>query len=157
MMIAPRKFRNALGRFATGITIVTLQDKEAIHGITVNAFMSVSLEPPLVAIAIGKQTRAHGILQRSSRYGVSILRHDQEELSSHFAGLPGADIGDPFALQGDFPLIKGALTHLICRIVASQQAGDHTLFIGQVEHLEYSRGAPLLYYAGRYATLDGSS
>ncbi len=155
-MIDPREFRNALGRFATGIAVVTMKQVtgkqgEAIHGITVNAFMSVSLEPPLVAICIDKRANAHQTLLESDRFGVSVLRHDQEALSNHFAGRPVAGVTDPFVEMAGFPLIGDALARLVCRIIAVHEAGDHSLFIGQVEQLSYDDGAPLLYYAGKYA------
>ena len=150
-MIEPREFRNALGRFATGVSIVTMCEGDATHGLTVNAFMSASLAPPLVAIGIDRQANAHQTLLAGDRYGVSILRNDQESLSDHFAGRPTPGVEEPFVEVDGFPLLKGALVHLICRIVAAHETGDHTLFVGCVEYLDYGEGAPLLYYAGQYA------
>ena len=154
-MIDPREFRNTLGRFATGITVVSMRADEAVYGITVNAFMSVSLDPPLVAICIDRRASAHQTLLESDHYGVSILRHDQEPLSNYFAGRPTPGVEDPFIEVKGFPLVEGALGHLICHIADVHEAGDHTLFIGRVEHLAYRDGTPLLYYQGKYAHITG--
>lgn len=151
-MIDPRLFRNALGRFATGVTVVTMRAGGETYGITVNAFMSVSLKPPLVAICIDQRANAHETLQEVERYGVSVLRAEQEALSDRFAGRP-VDLGesDPFVEIDGFPLVAGALAQLLCRVVDVHEAGDHTLFIGEVERALLAEGAPLLYFGGRYA------
>ena len=159
--IDPREFRNALGRFATGITVVTMledEDRDGIgdrrRGITVNAFLSVSLDPPLVAISIDRRANAHATLLEADRYGVSVLRAGQEALSNQFAGRP-TDIPDPFGELAGLPVIDGALVQIACRIHAAHEAGDHTLFVGRVEALRYGDGAPLLYYQGKYAKVEG--
>ncbi len=153
-MIDSREFRTTLGRFATGITVVTIRLGEEVHGITVNAFTSVSLEPPLVLVSIDRKARANALLRQSGRYGVSILGHDQHRHSNHFAGrVQLEDQIDLVEVEG-MPLVKGALAHLICRVLQTVEAGDHSLFIGEVEHLAHREGKPLLYYAGRYAHLS---
>ena len=151
-MIDPREFRMTLGRFATGVTVVTARLGEDVHGITVNAFMSVSLEPPLVLVSIDRQAKANRLLRASGRYGVSVLAEDQEPHSDHFAGRPSAL---SVALQevAGVPTVRGALAQLVCRTEQIVEAGDHTLFVGLVEHLSYREGKPLLYFAGRYAHL----
>lgn len=150
-MIDPRTFRTTLGRFATGITVVSMRQGGEIHGITVNAFLSVSLVPPLVAVCIDRRANAHQTLLETERYGVSVLRHDQRELSNHFAGRPVGQVPEPFTELAGFPVIEGALAQLVCRTVDAHEAGDHTLFIGRVEALTNEDGKPLLYYAGQYA------
>lgn len=150
-MIDPRDFRRALGRFATGITVVTMREGEQTHGITVNAFMSVSLEPPLIAVCIDKRANAHATLSETERFGVSMLRSDQEALSNRFAGRPVTLAEDPFEPFAGFPVVQGALAQLVCRRAAAHEAGDHTIFVGQVEALRSSDGRPLLYYQGQYA------
>lgn len=150
-MIDPRDFRATLGRFATGVSVVTMRDAERTHGITVNAFLSVSLKPPLVAICIDQRSNAHQTLLESERYGVSVLRAEQEVLSDHFAGRPAGEIADPFEDFAGFPVIGGALAQLVCRIVDVHEAGDHTLFVGEAEALRYEEGTPLLYFEGQYA------
>lgn len=149
-MIDPREFRATLGRFATGVTVVTMARDGEAYGITVNAFMSVSLKPPLVAIAIDVRANAHQTLLESERFGVSILREDQEGLSNLFAGYP-SDAKPTWVEAEDMPLLDGAIGHLVCRTTAQVEAGDHTIFLGHVEYLSSAEGAPLLYYRGKYA------
>jgi flavin reductase (DIM6/NTAB) family NADH-FMN oxidoreductase RutF len=148
-----REFRNCCGRFATGVTIVTTQIGEAIHGMTANGFMSVSLQPPLIVVSIGHHTRLHQFLAQSGRYGVSILEESQLKYSNHFAGRPDDTLEIPFVHAAGMPLLQGALAHMVARVVDAREAGDHTLYIGQVEYLEYQNGRPLVYYAGGYNQL----
>ncbi|MDZ7705309.1 MAG: flavin reductase family protein [Trueperaceae bacterium] len=149
-----RDFRNTLGRFATGVTVVTMQQGDEVFGITVSAFMSVSLEPPLVLVSIDKKARAHPTLLEAERYGVSILSASQQALSNHFAGMEVDGLEPPYQHIDGFPLLEGAVGHLVCRVVDRHEAGDHTLFIGQVEHLAYEDKKPLLYYTGKYGRLE---
>jgi len=148
--IDSREFRRTLGRFATGVTVVTMRSGTRCYGITVNAFMSVSLEPPLIAVAIDKSARAHPTLAASERFGVSILRADQQALSDHFAGRPVTGVTDPFVDFHGFPLLGGAMGQLLCRVHEVIDAGDHSIFLGEVEALSASEGEPLLYFAGDY-------
>lgn len=154
-----RDFRQTLGRFATGITVVTMREAvREVHlprtfGITVNAFMSVSLEPPLVAVSIDKSARAHATLGSSDRFGISVLGADQAHLSDLFAGRPVAQRRDPFVDFADFPVVDGAIAQLVCRAHDRFDAGDHTLFVGRVEALRTREGSPLLYYRGAYQEL----
>lgn len=152
--ITPEAFKNTLSRFATGITVVTMREEGEIYGITVNAFLSVSLEPPLVLVSIAKNAKAHATLLESDRYGVSILSERQEPLSSHFAGWPTEGLEPSYTLIDGFPLLQGALAGLVCRTVDAHEVGDHTLFIGQVEHAFWSEEAPLLYHARTYGTFQ---
>ena len=150
-MIDPREFRRALGRFATGITVVTMRSGEDTYGITVNAFMSVSLDPPLIAVCIDKRAQAHATLLESERFGVSVLRAEQEALSDQFAGRAAAIAAEPFEELGGFPVVAGSLAQLVCRTYDVADAGDHSLFLGRVEGLAAHDGTPLLYFEGRYA------
>jgi len=146
-----RLFRQTMGRFATGVTVITTMDEDSVHGMTANAFCSVSLEPPLVLIAVGKRTRMHGLLVQSRRYAVSILSKDQEELARHFAGRSQEGLQVPFVWYQGYPLIEGAITFVTCRVIDMHPAGDHMLYIGQVEHLSFAEEqAPLLFYSGKY-------
>jgi len=150
-MIDSREFRRALGRFATGITVVTMRSGAETYGITVNAFMSVSLKPPLIAVCLDKRAQAHETLRESDRFGVSILRDEQAALSDHFAGRPGPRVEAPFEDLHGHPVVRGALAHLVCRSYDVADAGDHSLFLGEVEALASFDGRPLLYLEGRYA------
>lgn len=151
--IDPREFRNTLGRFASGVTVITTEKDGQIHGMTANAFTSVSLDPPLVLVAIDNRTTMHKLLSQSKRYGVSILAQHQEALSNHFARRPVEGLKISFVEKHGIPLIEGAIAHLVARVVDMHPAGDHTLYIGQVEHLEWTDEKPLLFFAGQYHQL----
>ncbi len=153
--IDPLLFRRTLGRFATGVTVITIAHEDHAHGMTANAFLSVSLDPPLVLISIGQQTRLHQLLGPEARYGVSILAESQELLSRHFGGRPLDWLDLPFVWEEGMPLLRGAVAHVIARVVDIHPAGDHTLFIGQVEYLNANDGHPLLFYGGAYGQLTG--
>jgi flavin reductase (DIM6/NTAB) family NADH-FMN oxidoreductase RutF len=143
-------FRKTLGRFATGVCVITVAHQEHVHGMTANAFMSVSLHPPLILISVSQQAQMYKLLALDTHYGVSMLSDDQEGLSRHFGGRPmdGLEIG--FSQEKGVPLLKGAIAHLVARVVDIHPAGDHTLFIGEVEYLHVGHGSPLLFYAGSY-------
>ena len=152
--IDPHKFHKALGRFASGITVVTTAHEDSTYGMTANAFVSVSLDPPLVLVSVDNRANMHKILPHSGRYGVSVLSDQQEDLSQYFAGQPKEDLEIPFVGQRGVSLLDGALVHLVCRVVDAHPAGDYTLYIGQVEYLTYEDGAPLLFYTRTYRNLE---
>lgn len=152
--IDPREFRNVLGRFASGVTIITTELEGQIHGMTANAFMSVSLEPPLVLVSVNRQANLHHLLANSGCYGVSILSDDQQALSNHFAGRQVEGLTVPFVRKCNLPVVDGAVAHVIARVVDQHPAGDHTLYIGRVEYLDWRDGQPLLFYAGKYRQLN---
>ncbi len=147
-----RELRHVMGRFATGVTVVTTIDRDTIHGMTANAFLSVSLRPPLVLVSLGR-CRMNEMLPRTGRYGVSVLAHDQADFAAHFAAQRQAPEEPKFDWHEGLPLLSGALAHLACRVVDVHPAGDHVLWIGEVEHLEHKDGQPLLFYTGRFGTL----
>jgi flavin reductase (DIM6/NTAB) family NADH-FMN oxidoreductase RutF len=149
---AARELRNVMGRFATGVTVVTTTHRDTIHGMTANAFLSVSLRPPLVLVSLGR-CRMSEMLPRTGRYGVSILASDQEHFAAHFAGQRASEVEPRFVWEHDLPLLDGALAHVGCRVVDVHHAGDHVLWIGEVEHLDHRDGEPLLFYTGRFGTL----
>ena len=148
--ITAREFRNTLGRFASGVTVITTEKDGQIHGMTANAFLSVSLEPPLVLVSVDNRSTMHKLLPESKRYGVSILSADQEALSNHFARRPVEGLRIPFVEKHGVPVLDGAVAQIIARVVAVHPAGDHTLFVGHVEHLEWTDEKPLLFFAGMY-------
>ena len=152
MSIDPKAFRDALGRFLSGITIVMIEDDEGQRGMTASAFLSVSMDPPLVLVAVSKKAHLHPRI--TDRYTVSLLAADQDFVSNHFAGRP-----DPLP-EGTItrnaagnPVIAGALGWIDCSVHDRVDAGDHTLFIGRVEALETFDGEPLAYFRGRYRSL----
>ena len=154
--IDPLALRNACGQFATGITVVTTELDGDVHGMTANAFMSVSLEPPLLVVSVGHKARLHDLLQQTGRYAVSVLRHDQEDYSSHFAGWPVDGLEVQFERRNDYPVLPKALAYFVCKVVDAHPAGDHTLYIGQVEYLAHDEGEPVLFYGGKYRQMAPS-
>ncbi len=149
---AARELRTVMGRFATGVTVITTAHRNTIHGMTANAFLSVSLRPPLVLVSLGR-CRMGEMLPRTKRYGVSVLAHDQKHLAAHFAAQKESPTPPEFTFHDDVPLLEGALAHLVCRVVDVHPAGDHELWIGEVEHLYERDGEPLLFYTGRFGTV----
>jgi len=146
--------RRTLGKFATGVTVVTTLEGEQVHGLTVNAFMSVSLEPPLVLVSIERRTKLCRMLDEGRSYGVSVLRESQSGLSDHFAHRAGEGVPEPrFELIRDTPLVEGALAHFVAAVVRCYWGGDHTLFLGHVLYARYGEGTPLLFHGGRYERL----
>jgi flavin reductase (DIM6/NTAB) family NADH-FMN oxidoreductase RutF len=147
-------FRRTLGMFATGVTVLTTRVGEQVHGMTANAFMSVSLKPPLVLISIDRRARMGALLHEGTRFGVSVLEAGQTGLSDRFAGRVADDPPEAtFEVVHETPLVEGALAHLVARVVRSYWGGDHSLFLGQVEFARYGDGRPLLFHGGRYELL----
>ena len=152
--------RRVLGRFATGVTVVTTGSVDDPHGMTVNSFTSVSLDPPLVLICVDHRRASHERIRRAGRFAVSVLSAEQQPLSEYFARQRAA-LADGalklFAGRTGLPLIEGALAHLECRVVATFPGGDHSIFVGEVEHAAVGEGgSPLIFFEGRYHRLpDG--
>ena len=157
MAIDPDEFRAVLGRFASGVTIFTVRDEAGRdHGMTVSAFCSVSLTPPLVLACIDRGTEMYDVVPTATHFGVSILAEGQEALSRRFAEFPSGrfdGIGYTRAESG-VVLLDDALAHLECRRVARHEAGDHAVYIGEVEWADCRQDRPLLYYRGGYAQLE---
>jgi flavin reductase (DIM6/NTAB) family NADH-FMN oxidoreductase RutF len=149
-----REFRNALGQFATGVTVVTALENGEAHGMTANAFVSVSLDPPLVLISLDNRSHMNRILPSARRYGVSVLAQDQRALGDHFAGRTNARLRVRFVSRAGLPLLDGAVAYFVVRVIDVHLAGDHTLYLGKVEHFESGGDKPLLFYAGRYQQLS---
>jgi flavin reductase (DIM6/NTAB) family NADH-FMN oxidoreductase RutF len=152
--IEPGAMRRTLGRFCTGVTVVTTARGGDVHAMTANAFTSVSLDPPLVLVSVDHRTRMHGLLPDTRRYGVSVLASDQERVAWHFAGRPLRDPGELFEWAGDVPLVRAAIAHVGCSLHAEHEAGDHTLYLGRVEHLFSRPGEPLLFHGGTFGRMS---
>jgi flavin reductase (DIM6/NTAB) family NADH-FMN oxidoreductase RutF len=153
-----RDFRNALGCFATGITIMTTCDPDGrLVGLTVNSFASVSLDPPLISFCLDRNANSLGSFLAATHFGVNVLAEDQEPLSAVFARSSGGDkfVGIPFEVGSTgCPLLPDCLSHLECTREAVHSAGDHLIVLGRVVRLAQGReGKPLLYFRGRYARL----
>lgn len=157
MPIDPDTFRAALGRFACGVTIVTTRDEgDRDHGMTVSAFCSLSLDPPLVLACIGHDASMHPVILHADRFGVSILAVGQEPLARRFADQRSDRFDGIGYSRGQLgvALIDDALAHLECTIADRQAAGDHTIVVGQVESATCYQGRPLAYYRGGYTQLE---
>jgi flavin reductase (DIM6/NTAB) family NADH-FMN oxidoreductase RutF len=158
MTIDPDTFRSVLGRFASGITVATTCDTDGRDvGMTVSAFCSVSLRPPLISMCIDRAASMFRALQVAERFGVSILASDQEALSRRFAAMDSSHRFEGIGYvrgESGVVLLTDALAHLECRVVAQHEAGDHTIFIGEVEGATARNARPLLYYRGGYAQLE---
>lgn len=150
-------FRSVLSRFASGVTVVTAVDERGVdHGITVSAFCSLSLNPPLVLICIDHGTVMHRILETSAAFAVSVLSADQEDLARRFSD-PDNDRFDGTSYTrgaNGAAVLTGSAAHLECALTHRVEGGDHTIFVGSVEAAESSELHPLLYYRGGYARLE---
>ncbi len=120
---------------------------------TANAFVSVSLDPPLVLVSLDNRSFMHRILRDAVRYGVSVLAENQEKFSNHFAGRTIEGLHTRFVTRHGMPLLDGAVAYFVVQIMDAHAAGDHTLYIGRVQHFESIDERPLVFYAGRYQQL----
>jgi flavin reductase (DIM6/NTAB) family NADH-FMN oxidoreductase RutF len=154
--ISPAQLRSTLGRFCTGVTVVTTADEAGgdVHAMTANAFTSVSLDPPLVLVSIDHRARMHRMLPETRRYGVSVLAADQERIALHFAGRRLDGHGELFEWASGVPFVCGAIAHVGCSLHEHHDAGDHTLYLGHVEHLESRPGRPLLFHQGSFGQMS---
>ncbi|HSS69355.1 MAG TPA: flavin reductase family protein [Casimicrobiaceae bacterium] len=151
--VLEQQFREALAQFATGVTILTARAAHgALVGFTANSFNSVSLDPPLVIWSLARRSRSLAVFEGVERYAINVLAHDQVELARRFSG-PHADRFAGVAHRagkGGAPLIEGCAAWLECRHHALHPAGDHMLFIGEVDDCAHRSVAPLLWHGGRY-------
>ncbi|MEW6130046.1 MAG: flavin reductase family protein [Acidobacteriota bacterium] len=157
MAVNNEEFRAALGRFASGVTIVTTKDKEnGLHGLTVSAFASVSLNPPLILVCIDNRSSSLEHLAEGCFFAVNILDESQQALSNRFASKdPNRFEGTNFTFgeTSQTPLLEGALAYLECKVAYNYPGGDHTIIVGEVEAVAVGNQNPLLYYHGGYQKL----
>jgi flavin reductase (DIM6/NTAB) family NADH-FMN oxidoreductase RutF len=156
MPVTPDDFRAALSRFPSGITVVTSRGSAGdLHGITVSAFCSVSLDPPLILVCIEKTTGSHDTINETNIFAVNILGAGQDDLSERFS-LPSLDKFGGIELRtgsGGLPLLVDALVVLECRVRNVYDGGDHSIFVGEVEEVLIRDGNPLVYFHGLYRDL----
>ena len=148
-MLDERTFRNAMGKFTTGVTVITTVVGEEVHGMTANAFMSVSINPKLITVSIDEKAHMHEKIRKASKFAVSVLKEDQIDTSMHFAGQKETK-GIEFSWFKGIPVIKNSLANIVCEVYDSIKAGDHTLYIGKVIDLSMEEGDPLVFYEGKY-------
>lgn len=154
-----RQFRDAMGQFASGVVVITVNTEEGPHAMTANAFMSGSLQPPLVVISVADTAKMHRWLQHSEGFGVSILTSRQERDSNHFAGRRSPDHAPELDRLDGTPVVAGAAVRLAADRAYAYACGDHTLFVGHVRALEVQPSEavkPLLFYCGKYGALSPS-
>ncbi len=151
------EFRLALGQFATGVTVVTAERGPGrVHGMTASSFTSVSLDPLLILVCVSENAQLLPLVKRQNRFGVNILKDNQRAISEYFARTEESDemerrLGIRYRWTATgIPLLEEALVHLACNVVASHAAGDHTIFVAEVESVEVYDGEPLLYLRGNY-------
>ncbi len=160
MPIDPDLFRQVMSQFATGITIVTTRAGPEIHGLTANAFCSVSLEPPLVLVCVDKKAHSHDLIHEGRNFAVNILNASQEALARRFStnNLPANErfAGIKFHTEATgAPILSESLGWLDCKLFAAYAGGDHTIFVGEVVALGRHQGDdPLLYFRSKYQKLN---
>ncbi len=151
-------FRTAWSNFATGVTVITTLESEGsgIHGMTANGVASISLEPPLVMVTVGHDRNTFPLIMMHQRFGISVLTLEQGGVARHFSvpeefrkTLPTP----PYAPLGQSMIIDGSLAMMDCKVVRTVQAGDHTIFLAEVEHVKIGYGHPLLFYQSHFAEL----
>lgn len=148
-----REFRDAMGQFATGVVVISTEIDGDAHAMTANAFMSGSLEPPLVLVSVALTAKMHEKIRSARRFGVSVLAQGQLAASNHFAGRPSEGYAPEFDLLEGLPVIRGAAVHVGAALEHAYPCGDHTIYVGRVLALrgQSERPPPLLFHAGRYA------
>ncbi len=159
MAVSPDAFRNALRKFASGVTIVTVAAGDELHGMTASSFASVSLVPPLVLVSLDKTSRTLSLVAETGLFAVNVLRSDQEEASRAFSqrgAKPFATTAHRRGVNGA-PILDAAIAALECSTYRVFEAGDHEVVIGEVTASEVAGGDPLVYYDGAYRSLDSSS
>jgi flavin reductase (DIM6/NTAB) family NADH-FMN oxidoreductase RutF len=161
MSLNPTDFRKAMGCFATGVTIITVcldgETNGEVHGMTANAFSSVSLDPALVLVCVDKRATTHTHLHTKKRFGINVLAENQRAISDYYARpertheRAEAEAGARFdRTSHGTPVLHGSLAYLECRLHSAQEAGDHTIFIAEVEEVVVREGNPLLFFRGKY-------
>jgi len=146
-------FRRVMGRFATGVTVITAEAEGGVRGMTANAFMSGSLSPPLCIISVARKAKLHTLLTTSRTFGVSMLAQGQEAISRHFAGQGPTEPELLFEHMAGVPVLANVCAALAAEVEARHDCGDHSLFIGRVLGLRDDDRLPLVFHGGKYATL----
>ena len=153
-------FRRALGQFATGVTVVTVERApRRVHGMTANSFTSVSLDPPLISVCVDQRANLLPLLEEKRFFGVNVLKEDQQRLSEFFSCAEQPE-SEETKLNVHFrwtpeniPLMENVLCQVACRLHATHVAGDHTIVVGEVLYAQLYSGQPLLFFRGRYTRL----
>ncbi len=153
MAIEKNELRRVMGHFATGVTVITtLRKSGELHGLTANAFTSVSLVPPLVLVCVDKKAESYPCFEESKVFTVNILAADQEAISRRFAVSGGEKFQGIAYRDGanGAPILEGTLGYIECRVTTAVEGGDHTIYLGEVEQAETREAKPLLFFRGGY-------
>jgi len=156
MPIEKNQLRQVMGHFATGVTIITTFNKDGqMHGLTANAFTSVSLEPPLLLISVDKKAESWPAFEESKVFTVNILADEQEALSRKFAVSGGNKFEGVAYRQGanGAAILDGTLAHIECTLYAAYEGGDHSIYLGEIQEAEVREGKPLVCYRGGYRAI----
>ncbi|REJ75944.1 MAG: flavin reductase [Acidobacteria bacterium] len=155
MGVSNQEFRNALATFASGVTVVTASAGNQLYGLTVSAFCSVSLEPPLILVCIENAARCRDAFSKAGKIAINVLSEQQIDISARFATqLKNKFEGIEYGLNGNgTPLLSGTVATLECSICEEVEGGDHTIFVAEVERTTVNGGSPLLYFKGGYNRL----
>ncbi len=156
-MIDEARFRQVMGHFASGVTVVTTAYEGRLTGLTVSSFTSLSLRPMLVLICINRQASSHNAIAAAGQFAVNILAEGQEYLSRRFASSePEKFTAETYELSPrGLPLLKGCIAYIECQLHSSFPGGDHTIFVGEVVAASCNEARPLLYYRSGYHALGG--
>jgi flavin reductase (DIM6/NTAB) family NADH-FMN oxidoreductase RutF len=156
MAIDKNELRRVMGHFATGVTVITTRSADGRpFGLTANAVSSVSLVPPLLLVCVDKKAESYPYFEESKVFTVNVLTAEQEDISRRFA-VSGGDKFEGVSYRigaNGAPLLGGALAYMECKVVASYDGGDHTIYVGEVEETATTEGKPLLFYRGGYRSL----
>lgn len=146
-------FRVAMGKFATGVTVITAEYNGDVHGMTANAFMSVSMNPKLILVSIDEAANMKKYIEEAGQFAISVLQTTQKDMSAYFAGQITEYKDIPFDTFNGQSVLSHAMAYVTCTIHDSVIAGDHTLFIGAVTDVSIQNGDPLIFYEGKYKGL----
>ena len=158
-MFDSKSFRKVLGQFPTGVTIITSKLGEQAYGFTANSFTSVSLDPPLVLFCMNKDSEGYPLISESKVFAVNFLARAQEDISNRFAN-PTLDMDQRYAgleyqsAETGCPILPETLGYLDCKLHQLLDGGDHWIIIGEVIDIHAKDGDPLLYFQGRYASVE---
>lgn len=152
------EFRETVGQFATGVTVLSLATSEGVHGMTANSFTSVSLDPPLILVCVDKANTTHQLIRETNKFAVNILSAEQENIARWYAGQRQEFVQPNWQFDvAESPVLEGTLAWLDCALEHVYDGGDHTIYVARVNKLSTSNGEPLVFFRGRFTSLTATS
>ena len=156
-MTSQSLFKEAWGKFPTGVSVITTVQNGKIHGMSANGIASVSLDPPLVLVCIGHQRNSYKIVQQTKRFCINILRDSQQNLAEYFSqpnDQKKTDISPTFSFSSNgAAMLENCIASMDCNLITEHISGDHSIFVGSVDEIKIDNGNPLIYHNGKYITL----